>query len=240
MRGGPREDIGKQGEAIVREWLKRQGYNILPASQIEEGGAPMLTGQRLKVILPDNLTWREGQPGWVEVKTKSHATEHKNPPHRWEHGLPLRHWNAYLQVQELTRIPVSLAILELDTKLLLIGTLTSLERGKRVFPMEGEPHIFVNRLDRKNRTDFEQWYSIDLSLPEPIQPVAPRTQEQPPAPIAAQLPLLSKQEFNIRFLLAAQCYMSKVALDLIRECREDIKHFGLEYTQQKWAKFIGI
>lgn len=247
MPSDPREDIGKQGEAIVREWLKRLGYFVLPSSLIEEGGAPMLTGQRLKVILPDNLTWREGQPGWVEVKTKSCATEHKNPPHRWEHGLSLRHWNAYLKVQELTNIPVSLAILELDTKPLLIGTLSSLERGKRVYLMEGELHVFVNRLDRKNRSDFEQWYSMesggpgplnDLSLPDPIQPVAPRTQKQPSAPKVAQLPLLSKKVFNIRFLLATQPYMPKVGLRLIRECREDIKVFGWEYAQRKWAKLI--
>jgi hypothetical protein len=199
----------------------------------------MLTGERIKAILPNNLTWKERQAGWVETKTKSFATLHQKPPHRWEHGLPLRHWNAYLKVQELTNIPVSLAILELDTKLLLIGTLASLERGKRLSLMKGEPHIFVNRLDHKNRSDFEQWYSIDLTLPEPIEPVAPRTQEQSPAPIVAQLPLLSKQEFNIRFLLVAQCYVPKVALALIRECREDIKLFGLEYAQQKWVKFVG-
>jgi len=52
-------------------------------------------------------------------------------------------------------------------------------------------------------------------------------------------PIPTKQEFNIRFLLATQCYMPKVALALIRECREDIELFGLEYAQKKWAKFIG-
>lgn len=245
MPGDPRKDIGVRGEAIVREWLKRHGYVILPASLIEDTGAPMLTGEHIKAILPNNLTWKEGQPGWVEVKTKSQATEHHNPPHRWEHGLPLRQWNAYFKVQELTNIPVSLAILELDTKLLLIGTLASLERGKREFYMEGEPHIFVNRLDlrkgHKNRSDFEQWYSIDLSLPEPIQPIASRTQKQETAPKVAQLrlPLLSKKEFNVRFLLKTRPYIPKVARNLVRECREDIEMFGLEYAQKKWAKFIG-
>jgi len=51
---------------------------------------------------------------------------------------------------------------------------------------------------------------------------------------------MTKQEFNIRFLLAAQHYIYKVARDLVRECREDIKTFGLEYAQRKWAKFAGI
>ncbi|GAH42388.1 unnamed protein product [marine sediment metagenome] len=44
---------------------------------------------------------------------------------------------------------------------------------------------------------------------------------------------MTMQEFNIRFLLAARCYMLKVARTLIRECREDIEIFGLEFAQQK-------
>ncbi len=51
---------------------------------------------------------------------------------------------------------------------------------------------------------------------------------------------ITKQEFNIRFLLAAQPYMLKVARTLIRECREDIELFSLEFAQRKWAKFAGI
>lgn len=51
--------------------------------------------------------------------------------------------------------------------------------------------------------------------------------------------ILSKEEFNIRFLLTTQPYIPKVALALLRECREDIELFGLEYAQKKWAKFIG-
>lgn len=49
---------------------------------------------------------------------------------------------------------------------------------------------------------------------------------------------LKLREFSIRFLLAAQCFMPQVAHQLIRECREDIEIFGLEYAQKKWAKFV--
>ena len=52
--------------------------------------------------------------------------------------------------------------------------------------------------------------------------------------------MLSKQEFNTRFLLATQPYIPKVALALIRECREDIELFGLEYAQRKWARFTEL
>jgi len=44
------------------EWLKRQGYFVLPSSLIEEGGAPMLTGQRIKAILPNNRAKNGSRP----------------------------------------------------------------------------------------------------------------------------------------------------------------------------------
>ena len=52
--------------------------------------------------------------------------------------------------------------------------------------------------------------------------------------------MLSKQEFNALFLLATQVYIPKVSLGLLRECREDIELFGLEYARQKWARFIEV
>jgi len=48
------------------------------------------------------------------------------------------------------------------------------------------------------------------------------------------------KEFNTCFLLATQPHPPKVAKALLRECQEDIKMFGWEYAQQKWAKFIEI
>ena len=46
------------------------------------------------------------------------------------------------------------------------------------------------------------------------------------------------REFNLRFLLATQPYMPKVAKALVRECKEDLEIFGFEYTRKKWAKFV--
>jgi len=172
--------IGKKGEDIVKEFLKKQGYLILPSSLIQDNGAPVLDGEKLKIILPNNLTWKDKQPGWVEVKTKSFATYHRTPPRRWEHGLPLRHWEAYQRVQEFTNIKVSLAVLELDTKLLLIAILEHLEPNKRIFPMQGELHIFLAR------DDFDNWFSLDTILPNPLQPIAPRTLAQAKAPMSKQ------------------------------------------------------
>jgi len=49
---------------------------------------------------------------------------------------------------------------------------------------------------------------------------------------------MTKQEFNSRFLLATRPYIPKVARNLVRECRDDIRIFGLGFAQEKWAKFI--
>ena len=51
---------------------------------------------------------------------------------------------------------------------------------------------------------------------------------------------LSKKEFNLRFLWELQRYPPKVARDLLRECRSDIRFRGWWYAQRRWAKFIGL
>lgn len=45
-------------------------------------------------------------------------------------------------------------------------------------------------------------------------------------------------EFNMRFMLALDCYMHSVAQALLKDCREDIRLFGFEFAQKKWSKFI--
>jgi len=175
--------LGSEGEDVVRQWLKKQGYVILPSSLIETGKAPMLEGEVSRTILPNNLTWLQKRAGWIEVKTKSHPTKHENPPRRYEHGLPLRHWNAYLNIQEETAIPVSLAILEIESGLLLMQYVDKLAMNKRGFYMDGEPHIYLSR------DDFDM-IPINLNLPDPIQPLAERTLKQCPAPTYKQERLL--------------------------------------------------
>ena len=51
---------------------------------------------------------------------------------------------------------------------------------------------------------------------------------------------LGKKEFNLRFLWELQRYTPRVARDLFRECRNDIRFKGWWYAQRKWAKFIGL
>lgn len=169
--------LGTQGEEIVRQWLRSQGYSILPASLIETGGAPMLLEKAYKAILPDNLTWKDRHQRWIEVKTKSNPTTHESWPNRKEHGLPLRHWAAYEFVQQQTQTPVTLAILELSSRSLLMATLDDLKSTERIYPMDGEFHIFLAR------DAFHEQSLENIRLPKAIPPTASRTiaqQQQPP------------------------------------------------------------
>lgn len=202
MRGkSPKDILGEQGEEIVQTWLIKQGYHILMVSRIEEieGGAPMLKGEDDKASPPDILAWKEGQPGWVEVKTKSDATKHEQYPHRWEHGFPLRHWEAYLKVQAQTGIPVTIAVAEAKPPpgRLLIATIKALAKGKRVSLMDGEMHVFFNRGKYTGKGkfpqdigDFQRCESLlNIGVLIPIPPEAERTKRQPPTPDHGQLPL---------------------------------------------------
>ena len=170
----------------MREWLKQQGYAILPASLIDNGGAPLLESRDGKIILPNNLTWKNKEMGWVEVKTKSNATEHIAPPRRWEHGLPKRHWMAYWRIQEQTGIPVTLAVLELSTALLLIARIEVLGWHSRQYPMQGEMHVFLLR------NDFERHDIKGLGplLPIGIAPSAVRTRCQNLPPVSEQIRMM--------------------------------------------------
>lgn len=162
--------IGARGEERAREWLKANGYTILPASLLTAAGAPLIQDGKYKFILPDNLSWKNNVAKWVEVKTKSFPTEHYKKPHRLEHGFPLRHWCSYDMIQQLTGHEVNIAVIELCSRKLLLSDLDSLRASSRIYFMDREWHIYLER------ELFEQ-YEIN-NLPEPIKPKAKRTLEQ--------------------------------------------------------------
>lgn len=174
---------GEQGEKVAREWLISERYSVIPTSLIETGGAPVLLQyinanvDRTALILPDNLVFRHGNPRWVEVKTKSRCT-YNNSRKRWEHGMPLRHWKAYLKVQEETNIKGALAIVQLDERLLLTGSFDDVSVGACEYlgtnMPGGEPHIFFH-VDR-----FERWDLDRLSplVPAPESPKVVRPWEE--------------------------------------------------------------
>ncbi len=181
--------LGDEGEAVARTWLKRHGYMVVPVSLIENGGAPKLETWLREYTLPDNWVVGKDGPGWVEVKTKSRATYHQNTK-RWEHGIQHDHWIAYLGVQNRTRVPASICIIEVETRLFLLAPIGRLIRKSRLYDGHnmpgGKPHVFFPR-------EAFDWYPDSgegIPLIEAIEATAQRTLVQGSTPVAKQLSLL--------------------------------------------------
>jgi len=125
---------GHTGERIVAAFLQRRGWYVIPSYNFsgEDGNiAPRLFGLRDSFIVPDLDIAKGGLRIWVEVKTKSAATFTRLTG-RLEHGIDKRHCDQYLKIQIITGDPVYLAIVELDTKALLLSSLTELMPSARI------------------------------------------------------------------------------------------------------------
>ncbi|GFP29051.1 hypothetical protein, partial [Candidatus Hakubella thermalkaliphila] len=83
-------------------------------------------------VVPDLDIAKEGQRRWAEVKTKAGAT-YTRITKQLEHGIPLAHFNDYLQIEKITGCEVWLFIYEEDTQCVLSGRLKDLARSKRIY-----------------------------------------------------------------------------------------------------------
>ena len=179
--------LGVGGEDFAQNWLIYSGAEIVHTNKIKCGGAPMLEGNRDKIILPDTLAYLNKERCWVEIKTKSYATLRKCPPcaGRYEHGIPLRHWNDYCKLQNKTSEPVFLAFLQLDKRVILIDRIDNLKYS--LHPTDNETPRFllsdsVNGKVKERHVffgvdDFEHKFYFDsnYTLPKGIHPNAFRT-----------------------------------------------------------------
>lgn len=112
--------FGAEGERIVNEWLKKNGYLVVPTSLIETGGAPMLSGWIKRAVLPDTQAFREGCGRWVEVKTKGESIVYKKEVRT---GFSLRLYRQYEEVERETGMPCYIAFVHRKERELAIGTL---------------------------------------------------------------------------------------------------------------------
>lgn len=135
MRSGPEWDQGEWGEREVRAYLERSGQYVVPASLIDNGGAPMaISLVRANLVLPDVLTIGGGGSAWWEVKTKTVARKYQKTG-AWRHGVDKRCWLDYLTVEEESGLPGWLAIVQRRPPRLLAAPFERLRR--RVHAMEG-------------------------------------------------------------------------------------------------------
>jgi hypothetical protein len=183
FKNSPLYQKGHKGELIIKQILQKEGFYIIPSYDYSgnDGKAPKLYGLNKDFVLPDLDISKEGDRQWAEVKTKSSAT-YTYITKQLEHGIPLKHYNHYLDVQKITGTPVWLYIFEEDTRFILKGKLNQLmpriykgnkmsKGGMAFFPRKEfykighflADHIF-NQRDVVKISNF-----IDNTLPIPVQ-----------------------------------------------------------------------
>ena len=120
---------GHWAERLVLAYLQSvEGWFCIPSYDFcgqDEEKAPRLQGRKESHVLPDLDMSRRGVRRWGEVKFKSTATWHRNTQ-KWEHGIPRRHFDDYLKVQEITGCKVWLYVFQEDSEHLLYASLDRL------------------------------------------------------------------------------------------------------------------
>lgn len=144
---------GRSGEVVVAEFLKSQGYWVVPSYDYsgEDGNkAPRMSGVAGFLVIPDLDVCKNGTRFWCEVKTKDKATLHKKTG-VYEHGISSRHYRDYLRVERQSGCQVVLFIVEQNTGEILSRKLCELpeprmydgkkmDRGGMVFWPRSEFH----------------------------------------------------------------------------------------------------
>lgn len=168
--------LGRMGERIVVDYLKQQGWGVIPSYEYsgEDGKkAPRLTLEATSYVLPDIDICRSGKRLWAEVKTY----ERPYPNRRYGcdvHGIRRRHRDDYLAVSRETGTPVLIVVLEVDSGALLSARLDRLNFWPcqcKPCERDGSPHaceaktpdqVYWNRGLMRVRTQFPDETMADL------------------------------------------------------------------------------
>jgi hypothetical protein len=138
FRSLPEFRRGRAAERLIAHRIREFGWHTIEASLFagENGDErPALKGKTVDLALPDLLIARAGQLRWVELKLKARPTTDAttgNPVH----GVSARLVREYRQVQEETGVPVILAVLEEDSRTLLLERLDNLLTWGRLCPSD--------------------------------------------------------------------------------------------------------
>lgn len=126
---------GSAGEQLVKRLLQEHGWLIIPSYAYTGPGedkAPRMEGMNTYFVIPDLDACKVGTRRWIEVKTKAKA-DFTHITQRFEHGIPLRHYHHYFEVQKASGCPVWLFVYELNTKALLYASLNVLNYHVRIY-----------------------------------------------------------------------------------------------------------
>lgn len=107
---------GRLGEGAIALWLRRRGWNVLPAYEMEKGakdykGPALYRAEGPPLVAPDLLTFRGESVLWVEAKRKTAFTWYREGG-RWQTGVDIHHFEEYLRVRKLSGWDVWLMFLQ--------------------------------------------------------------------------------------------------------------------------------
>lgn len=166
FRDLPSTVVGQLGELIVAREYRRDGWGVIasykfsganddeaPAIEIDDGAHE---------ITPDLDVSKGGKRIWIEVKT--HAIAAKNKKLSTEqrrdvflHGVPVRLFDNYVAVEERSGNPVFLAIVQLDTREILISP-KPLSQMFKIGCMCGCRSVNAQRCTAGAPSKYPQWY----------------------------------------------------------------------------------
>lgn len=110
--------IGKIGESQIAQWLRSEGWHVLPVyeKEVDDGKGPrlFLPGSN-ELVAPDMLVFRGEKGAWVEAKHKSVFSWHR-ATNQWVTGIDKRHYEHYLEVQQISPWNVWLMFLHRDAE----------------------------------------------------------------------------------------------------------------------------
>jgi hypothetical protein len=140
-------DFGRMGERLVARWLQSRGWGVVPSYDYTGSNgdkAPRLMFETHGFSVPDLDACKDGARRWLEVKAYHGPGENERLRSAGKdarvHAIIKRHFNQYLEVERQTGTAVVLAILELDSGVLLKADLARLSRlvmGCQCQPCEG-------------------------------------------------------------------------------------------------------
>ncbi len=105
--------IGKTGETEIATWLLGRGHGVLPIYEIAENqykGPALYSGDNT-IIAPDMMTIKNGKVLFVEAKHKEGFTWYRRTA-SWQTGIDIKHFNEYMQIEDVTKIPVWILFLQ--------------------------------------------------------------------------------------------------------------------------------
>lgn len=104
--------IGKTGESLIAQWLRKRGHTVLPVYEkiIDEGKGPQLFLPDGCLVAPDMLVYKGGNALWIEAKHKTAFSWHRKTG-QWVTGIDLRHYRDYISVDDQSPWPVWLLFL---------------------------------------------------------------------------------------------------------------------------------